>query len=135
MEEYSDDVAESTSGGWKAALMKERRANRLGAVEATLRRFSPSERVLLYMLSAILGLSTLILLAGLNTAASVVVPAHGGTLIEGEIGPARFINPLLTISQPDQDLTALIYSGLMRALPDGTLVPEDRKSTRLNSSH
>ena len=108
--------------------MKERRANRLGAVEATLRRFSPSERVLLYMLSAILGLSTLILLAGLNTAASVVVPAHGGTLIEGEIGPARFINPLLTISQPDQDLTALIYSGLMRALPDGTLVPDLAKS-------
>ncbi|HWP61393.1 MAG TPA: peptide ABC transporter substrate-binding protein, partial [Candidatus Paceibacterota bacterium] len=55
---------------------------------------------------------------------SVSVPTAGGSLTEGETGPARFINPLLAISQADQDLTALVYSGLTREMPDGAIVPD-----------
>jgi len=124
MEEYSDIDDRGTRSAWWSALMQERKTRRLDGFESLLKRFSPSERLLLYLLSAILGLSTLLMLAGLNTAASVSIPAEGGTLAEGEVGPARFINPLLTLSQPDQDLAALVYSGLMRALPDGSIVPD-----------
>jgi peptide/nickel transport system substrate-binding protein len=127
MEDYSDNTENIRSrglGAWWASLMTDRRARRLDGLEGVLRNFSPSERLFLYLLATILGLSTLILLAGLNTAATVSIPASGGSLTEGEVGPTRFINPLLTLSQPDQDLTALVYSGLMRALPDGSVVPD-----------
>lgn len=126
MEEYPDTIEEQelSKASWAAPLMKKRRARMLGLAEETLQSFSPSERFLLYSLSTILGLSTLILLSNLNAAASVAIPAQGGSLTEGEVGPARFLNPLLTLSQPDQDLTALVYSGLTRALPDGSVVPD-----------
>jgi len=49
------------------------------------------------------------------------IPAKGGTLSEGIVGTPRFINPLLAISDADRDMTALIYSGLMRADNKGGL--------------
>ena len=79
---------------------------------------------MLYALSAIFAISALALLAGANDLVSVSVPVRGGTLTEGEVGPARFINPVLTLSGADQDLTELVYSGLMRALPDGSYIPD-----------
>lgn len=54
----------------------------------------------------------------------ITVPATGGSLTEGVIGTPRFINPLLAISDADRDLTALVYSGLLRPTPDGSLVPD-----------
>ena len=105
-------------------LTEEKRPRHLASLERALRRFTPGERAALYLFATLLCLATLAMLWQLNTDASVVVPTAGGALIEGETGPARFINPLLSISQPDQDLAALVYSGLMRALPDGSVVPD-----------
>lgn len=85
---------------------------------------SPFERLVLYILTAILGISTLALLAGANAAVSVTVPSHGGSLTEGLLGPARFLNPLIPMSQADADISALVYSGLTRALPDGRIIPD-----------
>lgn len=107
----------------KETLVKKRSLWRVSSLEGMLRTFSPGERLLLYGLTIILGISALALLAGLNSSVSVRVPAAGGTLVEGEVGPARFINPILSLSQPDLDLTALVYSGLTRALPGG-IVPD-----------
>lgn len=59
-----------------------------------------------------------------NDAVSVEVPSTGGTLREGVVGTARFINPLLAITDADRDLTMLTYSGLMRATPDGAVLPD-----------
>lgn len=53
-----------------------------------------------------------------------ITPTDGGTLIEGVIGTPRFINPALAITRADQDVSALIYSGLMKIDPDGNLVPD-----------
>ena len=53
---------------------------------------------------------------------SVEVPKRGGTITEGVIGSPRFVNPLLAISDTDRDLTSLVYSGLMKATPEGDLV-------------
>lgn len=129
MEQYSDnekypDTPKSVPSGWGSRLMEERFSNYLSTLESALRRFTPGERLALYLLATLLSLSTLVLLANVNAAASVIVPSRGGSLTEGETGPARFLNPLLATSQADQDIAALVYSGLVRALPDGSVVPD-----------
>lgn len=63
-------------------------------------------------------------LASVSLRATTLVPARGGTLTEGIVGTPRFINPVLAISDSDRDMTRLVFSGLMRTGPDGTLVPD-----------
>ncbi|MDP3965664.1 MAG: ABC transporter substrate-binding protein [bacterium] len=99
-------------------LTRERKVLHSSKLEGLLRSFSPAERLLLYILSATLALSALALLSGANSAVSVLQPAYGGSYTEGIVEPPRFINPVLSLSQSDEDLTQLVYSGLMRALPD-----------------
>lgn len=89
-----------------------------------LHAFSPSERLALYALSITLALSSFALLAGVNEAISVRVPAPGGSLVEGAVGTPRFVNPVLATTQADQDLAVLIYSGLLRPAPDGVFLPD-----------
>jgi peptide/nickel transport system substrate-binding protein len=60
------------------------------------------------------------------------VPISGGSLSEGVIGSARFINPILAISDSDRDLTTLIYSGLMRSMPDGSIIPDLAESYQIS---
>ncbi|MDO8561846.1 MAG: ABC transporter substrate-binding protein [bacterium] len=108
----------------KDAMTKPRRHSYISVLEGLLRTFSPGERLLLYILSTTLAVSAIILLIGVNKTVSVVVPTRGGALSEGIVGPPRFINPILDISQADRDMTQLVYSGLTRALPDGSIVPD-----------
>jgi peptide/nickel transport system substrate-binding protein len=54
-------------------------------------------------------------------------------MTEGEVAPARFINPVLAISTADQDLSELVYSGLLRAQPDGSLIPDLASSYTVSS--
>lgn len=132
MDEQSDiysykEAAPAPQGraaGVKATLTEERQFLRSGTFERITRNLSPGERMLLYALSILLAGSALILLINVNSGVSAVVPSHGGKLVEGAIGTPRFINPLLAISQTDQDLTMLVYSGLMRATVSGDLIPD-----------
>ncbi|MCK5060150.1 MAG: hypothetical protein KAR00_03360 [Candidatus Pacebacteria bacterium] len=84
--------------------------------------FSVTEKLIFTALFAICFLASLSLAAQVNNAFLVEIPSHGGTLEEGIIGIPRFINPLLEISDTDRDLTALVYSGLLKASPDGKLI-------------
>ncbi len=118
------DSETTRSPSWQEKLRVERRITWLARFEDILPRFSPAERLGLYALSIILAVSALALVVEASRNFSVVVPTRGGTLVEGEIGPARFINPLLAVSQADQDLTELVYSGLLRANADGTYSPD-----------
>lgn len=53
------------------------------------------------------------------------VPASGGTYVEGVLRPPERINPLFAAAnQTDADLSALIFSGLVRLGPDGTPLPD-----------
>ncbi len=78
----------------------------------------------------ILGISALGIIAGLlflnklNNIFMVTVPSHGGTITEGIVGTPRFVNPILAISDADRDVTALVYSGLMRPDGQGGLEPD-----------
>ncbi len=106
------------------SLTRQRSILRFAALDELLARFSPAERLILYILTFTLSVSALALLAGANETVSVNIPSRGGSITEGLVGPARFINPVLATSAADADLTALTYSGLVRALPDGTTVPD-----------
>lgn len=87
-------------------------------------RFSPFEKAVFFCASLTLFASTVTLILALHTQFLVEVPAQGGTLTEGVVGLPRFVNPLLALSDTDRDLVALTYSGLMKATPEGNLVPD-----------
>ncbi len=86
--------------------------------------FSHRERSAFYILTTIFCITALGALLALNARYLVTVPARGGSFTEGVIGAPRFVNPLLAISDTDRDLTAIIYSGLLRATPSGELIPD-----------
>lgn len=89
-----------------------------------LKQFSPAERLFLYVASFCVAVSVFALLAIINREATTAAPAHGGSYTEGIVGTPRFVNPLLASTDADRDLTALVYSGLMRARPNNELVPD-----------
>lgn len=93
-------------------------------VRSTFASLSFLERVVVFVLCAAAAVSFVWMLALGHGALTVVVPAPGGTLHEGIVGTPRFINPLLSQTDADRDLTALTYAGLMRALPGGELIPD-----------
>ena len=106
----------------------------LKRMDLLLRTFSPAERLLLYILSIALGVSAFVLLANVNQAVSTEVPTRGGSLTEGAVGTPRFINPLLAVSQTDQDLTTLVYSGLLRAGSGGDYLPDLAESVDISNN-
>lgn len=86
--------------------------------------FSRKERATFFAALWAFIISFTIILWNINTSFLVEVPAYGGSFTEGIVGIPRFINPLLAVSDADRDLTALTYSGLMRATSNGTLIPD-----------
>lgn len=67
----------------------------------------------------------LVSMAFLNPVDTVIVPAQGGTYVEGVVGQVQAINPLVCSLNPaDQDLCALVFSGLMRFDVHGEPVPD-----------
>lgn len=93
-------------------------------INSVFQTFSKKERVVFVLLLITLLISTLSILESLNKSLMVSIPLHGGSISEGIIGTPRFINPILANSPTDLDLVSLIYSGLMRKNPDGTLSPD-----------
>jgi peptide/nickel transport system substrate-binding protein len=61
-----------------------------------------------------------------------LVPARGGSLIEGVVGTPRFINPVLTAAS-GSEMVELIYAGLMTVDESGTLVPEMAESVNISN--
>jgi len=56
---------------------------------------------------------------------TVMVPDFGGTYVEGVAGNPQIINPILCQSNPvDQDMVALIFTGLTRSDEKGEIVPD-----------
>lgn len=95
--------------------------NKLTSVIAS---FSITEKVLFACISVIFVISGITIIYQINKAFLVEVPDYGGSITEGIVGSPRFINPILAISDADRDLTSLVYSGLMRATPEGNLAPD-----------
>jgi peptide/nickel transport system substrate-binding protein len=85
------------------------------------------ERTLFYPLLIITVFSSIGLITHISHSFSHNIPAHGGHITEGILGTPRFINPVLANSDIDEDLTKIVYSGLMREIShDGNtaLIPD-----------
>jgi len=84
-------------------------------------------RIRLQVIIALLAIFLLVAAMGylaLNVT-TVMVPDFGGTYIEGVAGNPQMINPILCQSNPvDQDLVALIFTGLTRSDEKGEIVPD-----------
>lgn len=93
-------------------------------LEGIIRNFSPAEKLVFIACALLLTLSAASLIIKINKLFLVEIPARGGALTEGILGSPRFINPLLALSDADRDLSALIYSGLLKATSEGTLIPD-----------
>lgn len=98
----------------------------------TVASFSISEKIVFYLFVTAFMTSSVILLWKVNNSFLVEFPAYGGQLKEGIVGSPRFINPILAISDADRDMTALIYSGLMKSTPNGNLVPDIAESYEIS---
>ncbi len=99
-----------------------------GRFALALKAFSNREKYVFFSAIGVLIGTTIILLIVTNSAFMVKVPAYGGTLIEGVLNTPAHINPLLATSEigseADRDLSALIYSGLLRADGKGGFIPD-----------
>ncbi len=93
-------------------------------LETAIKTFTLSQWLLLIIAFVFLAGSTLGLLILVNQKLLVNVPTYGGERTEGIVGTPRFINPILAISDADKDLTALVYSGLVRKDTYGNIVPD-----------
>jgi len=84
-------------------------------------------RVRLQVVIALLAIVSVIAVMGYVAfgMTTVTVPDFGGTCVEGVAGNPQAINPILCQSNPvDQDLAALIFTGLMRHDGKGEIVPD-----------
>ncbi len=80
------------------------------------------ERFSFFLLSFLFFTSLSFLLGNFYFEKTKVVPASGGTYIEGVVGSPLFINPLYSaVSDVDRDLTELIFSGLMKYDSSGVI--------------
>ena len=93
-------------------------------INLVLSSLSKKEWAVFVTLVAICIISGFLILKNLNQSFMVDLPMRGGEISEGILGSPRFINPVLAFSDIDRDLISLIYSGLMRKSPDGTLIPD-----------
>ncbi len=90
--------------------------------------FSYREKRAFFIAVGVLIVTTIVLILGVNRSFITEVPASGGILTEGVFNTPAHINPLLatgeTGSEADRDLSALIYSGLLRADGKGGFIPD-----------
>jgi peptide/nickel transport system substrate-binding protein len=93
-------------------------------VGAAIHSFSIQQQFILGLLALLFAGSLVGLLVYYNEQLLTATPARGGELTEGIIGTPRFVNPLLAVSDADRDLTALVYSGLVRVTPEGDFIPD-----------
>ncbi len=86
-----------------------------------IRYLSPFERLVFLLLLLAVSVSGYILLYKLSIKNSIETPSYGGDFHEAIIGTARFINPALASSDTDKDISALVFSGLLKSDGKGGL--------------
>jgi peptide/nickel transport system substrate-binding protein len=91
---------------------------------AGLSRLPHSLRTIFVIALFIFIFTSLAYLFDLNERFMVEVPRRGGSISEGIIGRPRFVNPVIAKSDADRDMVALVYSGLLRATPEGNFIPD-----------
>lgn len=96
-----------------------------------IKRFSSTEKAIFGFFCIAATVTALVMAHSINTRFSIKVPARGGSITEGLIGLPRNINPILSITDVDRDISSLVYSGLMK-YADGKIVPDLAQSYELS---
>ena len=83
------------------------------------------ERAPFFAASAGFVISLIFLLVWGYVSHLILLPSAGGSYTEGLIGAPQFVNPLYaSANDVDQDLSRLVYSGLMKWDPSAGLIPD-----------
>mgnify|MGYP000426161273 CR=1 FL=1 len=93
-----------------------------------LERRTLGDRLLFHILLALAFGSLLLFVITQSNVFTHATPVAGGDLVEGVVGTPRFVNPILAVTRADQDMVALVYSGLMKIDTEGNLVPNIAES-------
>ncbi|MCC7160145.1 hypothetical protein IT399_00230 [Candidatus Nomurabacteria bacterium] len=101
-------------------------------INLVFKTFSKREWIVFVILLFLLLVSTIAILETLNKSLMVKIPFRGGSVSIGIIGTPRFVNPILATTGADLDMTALVYSGLMRKNEDATITPDLAKSYEMS---
>ncbi len=99
---------------------------------ATIKSFSATEKFIFGIFVIMIVVSAISLALKVNNLFLVPVPTQGGSLSEGIVGLPRYINPVLSFTDIDRDLSALVYSGLMK-YDSGKLVPDLAEKYEISS--
>lgn len=105
----------------------EQTKNRTNLIDSLLKRIEivpASDRFLLRILFFAIISSLLFTLYHLNQNFSSATPTRGGSITEAVLGTPRFVNPVLANTRADQDVTSLVYNGLLKISSDGSLVSD-----------
>lgn len=55
---------------------------------------------------------------------SGIVPAYGGTYVEGVVGAPQYLDPILASTDLDNDVVRLVFTGLTQLSRNGSVVPD-----------
>lgn len=109
-----------------------------GRFALALKAFSERENQVFFSAMGVLVGTTIVLLIAVNYSFTIKVPAQGGTVVEGVLNTPAHINPLLATSEvgteADRDLTALIYSGLLRSDGNNGFIPDLAESYEVSDN-
>lgn len=102
-----------------------------GRLKHNIRSLGTTEKTVFSIFAILFIVSALYILNTYSEKYMTVVPVNGGTVEEGIVGYPTSINPVLAYTDADKDMTALIYSGLLRATANG-LVPDLAESISIS---
>lgn len=86
------------------------------SISSRIHALSPKEKRIFGALVFVIVFGIIGSINYINNQFSIQIPTHGGVVSEGILGTPRFINPVLANSDVDQDISNLVYSGLVRRI-------------------
>lgn len=101
--------------------MKSHRTNLFDRLIGYIETVPASDRLLLRIGFFAVVASLIFLGFAINDYYSEDTPVPGGTITEGIVGTPRFVNPVLAQTRADQDVTTLVYGGLLKINSNGEL--------------
>lgn len=102
-------------------------------IKKIFRALSKKERRIIYVALFLIAVNSIYLGVSYYFKNTEEVPAYEGEYAEGMVGQPRFINPILCqTSDIDSDLSALVYSGLLKLNQKGELVNDLAESYEIS---
>jgi ABC-type transport system substrate-binding protein len=93
------------------------------------------EKIIFSIISFFFVVSLLSLFLAIYFQNTKVEPARGSSFVEGVVGQPRFINPIYSgVSDVDQDLTELVFSGLLKYNENSEIVPDLAQSYTIKNN-